>query len=87
MCVNGSLWYYNLLLQETHVMHKFDSDFYGSNLKIALVGYLRDELNFDSQHGLIAQINEDIHNAGRQLDLPEAKEIKNQIFYKKTDWN
>lgn len=66
-------------------MHKFDSDFYGSNLKIALVGYLRDELNFDSQHGLIAQINQDIQNADQKLDLPEAKEIKNQMFYKKAD--
>ncbi|XP_026332132.1 putative riboflavin kinase [Hyposmocoma kahamanoa] len=70
---------------ETHLMHEFDSDFYGSNLKIVLVGYLRDELNFDSQGSLIAQINEDIQNADQKLDLPEAKEIKNQYFYKKAD--
>lgn len=66
-------------------MHEFESDFYGSNLKIVLVGYLRDELNFDSQGSLIAQINEDIQNADHKLDLPEAKEIKNQYFYKKAD--
>lgn len=67
------------------MLHKFDSDFYGSNLKIVLVGYLRDELNFDSQHGLIAQIHKDIQDADQKLELPEAMEMKNQMFNKKSD--
>lgn len=68
-------------------MHKFDSDFYGSNLKIALVGYLRGELNFDSLPALMAQINVDVHDAEQKLDLPGANEIKNQIFYRQAGPN
>lgn len=63
-------------------MHKFDSDFYGSNLKIALVGYLRGELNFDSLQGLITQIKQDIQDADQKLDQPEALDVKTQFLYK-----
>ncbi|KAH9368087.1 hypothetical protein HPB48_013725 [Haemaphysalis longicornis] len=33
---------------ETHIMHKFDQDFYGSMLKVVVLGYLRNEKNFGS---------------------------------------
>lgn len=64
------------------MIHKFDSDFYGSNLKIALVGYLRGELNFDSLQGLITQIKQDIQDADQKLDQSEAMDIKTQLFNK-----
>ena len=31
---------------ETHILHKFDKDFYGSQLKIVMTGYLRAMTNF-----------------------------------------
>ena len=34
--------------QETHIMHKFDCDFYGSTLRICIVGFIRPEENFKS---------------------------------------
>ncbi|KAI5645759.1 riboflavin kinase domain-containing protein [Phthorimaea operculella] len=66
---------------ETHVLHKFDQDFYGSHLKIAIVGYLRGEKNFDSLDDLIAEIKQDIENGSNKLDEPFAKEIKNHSFF------
>nr|XP_054927087.1 riboflavin kinase-like isoform X2 [Dermacentor andersoni] len=33
---------------ETHIMHKFDQDFYGAMLKVVVLGYLRPEKNFGS---------------------------------------
>ena len=37
-----------LSLQEVHIMHKFDSDFYGRQLRVLVLGYLRPERNFAS---------------------------------------
>lgn len=35
-------------LQEIHILKQFDEDFYGSNLKVKVVGFIRPELNFNS---------------------------------------
>ena len=34
--------------QETHIMHRFDDDFYGSQLKACIIGHIRPEKNFKS---------------------------------------
>jgi len=39
-------WFF--VIQETHIIHKFDEDFYGSTLKVCVAGYIRDEMNFSS---------------------------------------
>ena len=33
---------------EAYLLHKFDDDFYGSQLKLIMYGYLRPEANFDN---------------------------------------
>ncbi|CAH0731888.1 unnamed protein product, partial [Brenthis ino] len=65
---------------ETHVMHDFKGDFYGSLLKICIVGYLRSEKNFNSLDDLIEAIKQDIHNAAKALDLEESKNVKKNFF-------
>lgn len=62
-------------------MHKFDSDFYGSQLKVSLVGYLRGEKNFKSLDDLIEAIKQDINNADKALELPQAQEVKAHTFF------
>lgn len=62
-------------------MHKFDKDFYGRNLRISVVGYLRGEKNFDSLESLIAAIKQDIDNADKKLDSTEAVELKKHSFF------
>ncbi len=34
--------------QETHIMHEYPSDFYGSLLRVCVVGWIRPEKSFDS---------------------------------------
>ncbi|KAF9813900.1 hypothetical protein SFRURICE_008055 [Spodoptera frugiperda] len=66
---------------ETHILHKFDKDFYGSQLKIGLVGYLRGEKNFNSLEELINEIKQDISNAEKLLEQPDAQNIKNDKYF------
>jgi|MDTB01.3.fsa_nt_gb riboflavin kinase len=49
---------------EVHVIdHPKSEDFYGSFLRVALVGFLRPEHKFDSFDALVAQINQDVLDA------------------------
>jgi len=56
---------------EPHIMHNFDSDFYGEPIEIALCGYLRPEKNFKSLEDLKQAIANDIEIARVCLDDPE----------------
>ena len=49
-CRNASSHVDNIVffLQETHIIHKFDEDFYGAELSIVVLGYLRPEKNYPS---------------------------------------
>ncbi|XP_068619719.1 putative riboflavin kinase [Battus philenor] len=69
---------------ETHVMHKFDNDFYGSNLKICILGYMRPEKNFNSLNDLIEAIKEDIRNADSKLQEEQALILKEHKFFSKS---
>ncbi|XP_022131087.1 riboflavin kinase [Pieris rapae] len=66
---------------ETHIIHEFESDFYGSTLKICITEYLRPEMNFTSLDGLIKQISLDINNAHQKLALPEFVKLKSHEFF------
>ncbi|CAK1545595.1 unnamed protein product [Leptosia nina] len=66
---------------ETHILHEFENDFYGSNLKICLVEFLRPEMNFTSPDGLIKQIATDIANAHNILDLPEHMKFRENDYF------
>ena len=37
-----------LIFQETHIMWKYDEEFYGKWLKLLICGYIRPEKNYDS---------------------------------------
>lgn len=68
---------------ETYILHKFDKDFYGQRLKIAILGYLRPEKSFGSVNELIAAINVDVEQAEEKLDDPELAKFKNHEFFSK----
>ncbi|RWR80452.1 HAD hydrolase [Cinnamomum micranthum f. kanehirae] len=55
---------------EPWLLHDFDEDFYGEELRLVIVGYIRPEANFASLEALIAKINEDGKLAEKALDLP-----------------
>lgn len=37
-----------IIFQETHILHEFENDFYGSELKVIVMGYTRPERDFPS---------------------------------------
>lgn len=66
---------------ETHIMHKFDQDFYGSMLKVVVLGYLRNEKNFKSLEELVAAIQADIRNADESLNRADCQSFKDHKFF------
>lgn len=72
---------------ETHIIHNFEKDFYGSELIVVMLGYLRPEKNYDSLdllkgklgsvrvslNDFLEAIWQDVENAKRELDLEEHK--------------
>ncbi|XP_076080487.1 riboflavin kinase-like [Mytilus galloprovincialis] len=65
---------------ETHVIHTFKEDFYGSTLKVIMLGYIRPMRDFSSLDELIDAINDDIQQAKDKLDLPENASYKQNNF-------
>ncbi|KAH8024299.1 hypothetical protein HPB51_022418 [Rhipicephalus microplus] len=68
-------------VKETHIMHKFDEDFYGAVLKVVVLGFLRPEKNFSSLDELISAIKADIRNADENLDREEWQQYKSHKFF------
>lgn len=66
---------------ETHILHKFESDFYGKELCIVILGYIRPEKNFGSLDELITAIKNDISEADAELEKPEFAQYKNHSFF------
>jgi len=41
----------SFLFKETHIIHTFEDDFYGSELSVAILGFVRPEKDFPSLGG------------------------------------
>lgn len=67
----------NTKSMETHILHEYESDFYGQQLTVIVLGYLRPERNFNSLNELIEAIKNDIAQALVELDKPEYATFKN----------
>ncbi|KAI4296627.1 hypothetical protein L6164_036572 [Bauhinia variegata] len=65
---------------EPWLLHKFDEDFYGEELRLVIVGYIRPEANFSSLESLIDKIHEDGRISERALDLPLYSSYKNDPY-------
>lgn len=44
--------YSSAVLQEVHIMHEFESDFYHHQAKVVVLGYIRPELDYTSRGSL-----------------------------------
>ncbi|KAG6880080.1 hypothetical protein C0992_006892 [Termitomyces sp. T32_za158] len=58
------------LSAEIHIMHDFQSDFYGLEMRAVVLGYIRPELDYTSREALIDDINTDKRVALNSLDRP-----------------
>ena len=61
---------------EPHLLHTFEDDFYGADMRLVLCGFLRPEWNFPSLEALISAIENDISVASAALD------DKSRVFQK-----
>ncbi|KXH46830.1 riboflavin kinase [Colletotrichum simmondsii] len=52
---------------EVHVLHKFSADFYDAHMRLLILGFVRDELDYKSLEALIADINTDCEVARTSL--------------------
>lgn len=59
---------------EVHVLYKFEKDFYGSEMAISILGFIRPEYDYVSVESLIEDIQEDCEVAKRSLDRPVWRE-------------
>jgi riboflavin kinase len=59
---------------EVHVMHKFEKDFYGSEMAISILGFIRPEYDYVDVEALIKDINTDIDVADKSLGREQWKE-------------
>ncbi|KAK9767343.1 riboflavin kinase [Basidiobolus ranarum] len=66
---------------EIHIIHNFESDFYGSELKVVVTGYIRPEKDYDSLDALVEDIRTDIEVAKNSLNRPGYEEIKHLPFF------
>lgn len=58
---------------EAHILHKYShEEFYGSNLRVVITGFIRPEIKFTGLQQLLARIKADIGIARSQLDEPAA---------------
>jgi len=58
------------LTAEIHIMHKFQSDFYGLEMRTIVLGYIRPELDYVSREALIDDIDTDKRVALNSLNRP-----------------
>ncbi|GES75397.1 riboflavin kinase [Rhizophagus clarus] len=68
-------------IAEVHIMHTFPEDFYGVELRVVVLGYIRPEQDYSSLDALINDINIDIQVANNSLARPAYTEYKkDQLF-------
>lgn len=70
---------------ETHIIHSFENDFYGSELSVVILGFIRPEMDFSSLESLIEAIHGDIREAEQALEKPENQAFSLHSFFNKTD--
>lgn len=66
---------------ETHILHNFEGDFYGANLKLVILGHIRPERDFLSVEDLISEIKNDIRVSEEKLALPEYDKYRTHSFF------
>jgi len=66
---------------EPYLMHKFDEDFYGENLKVLICGFVRPEKDFQTLEALIEAIHSDIETATQALEDDKYMCYKQDPFF------
>ncbi|KAJ3515438.1 hypothetical protein NMY22_g14452 [Coprinellus aureogranulatus] len=70
------------LTAEIHIMHDFDKDFYGYEMRAIVLGYIRPELDYVSREALIEDIEIDKRVALNCLERPEYRKYSQDPRFK-----
>lgn len=70
MCMIGCTALNTTAIQEVHVIHPFQNDFYAHDMSVLVLGYVRPELDYVSKEALISDINTDVKVALNSLARP-----------------
>lgn len=65
---------------EAHILHKFESDFYGAYIRVVILGFLHPMIPFTTLDDLIKSISNDVANAEAELDNPSLEPYKASYF-------
>ncbi|KAG2119020.1 riboflavin kinase [Suillus discolor] len=66
---------------EIHIMHKFQTDFYGYDMKALVLGYIRPELHYTSREALIEDIEFDKRVALKSMARPGYEKYMTDPFF------
>jgi riboflavin kinase len=69
---------------EVHLLHRYEQDFYGEELRVLLLGYTRPECDFASLDALIQAIHQDIIWTSEVLDRPDYAGYFSHPFFSTT---
>ena len=61
---------------EIHILANFESDFYGAELSLIILGFIRPEYDYVSKDALVEDIREDIRVARRSLEWEGYQDCK-----------
>ena len=65
---------------EPHLMHKFEKDFYGEELRLVVTCFIRPEADFESLEALVEAIHADIKFTDGLLEESEHRKFKSHRF-------
>ncbi|CAG8582434.1 11460_t:CDS:2 [Paraglomus brasilianum] len=68
---------------EVHIINTFSSDFYGVELRVIVLGFIRPEKDYSSVDALIKDIHIDIEAAKRSLQREAYLTFKDNDFFEK----
>lgn len=68
---------------EVHIIHTFDNDFYGDELRVLVAGYIRPEKNYEGVQALIEDINFDIKAGVHSLQRDAYTALKQKEVFTK----
>ncbi|BGP19457.1 hypothetical protein JCM10213_006277 [Rhodosporidiobolus nylandii] len=66
---------------EVHILHSYPSDFYGKELRVVMLGFIRPEYNYSSMDALIADIETDKSVASASSARPAYASFASDAFF------
>ncbi|KAI9883483.1 MAG: hypothetical protein M1823_004752 [Watsoniomyces obsoletus] len=67
---------------EVHILHTFEHDFYGAQLNLLILGFIRPEYDYVSREALIEDIRIDIAVTERSLEREAYKKLADDAYLK-----